>query len=136
MKTCTRDRAVPLDKAPWVNDVQQNVECLMATSNGTQSTFGRPTHDAMNGKLKLIWGPLQLNTQDAVDMVIDTPSINDGSDGKLVLIFINIEELSKAKPILHGMSNTTDPDTFMAAHHITLNGKRTSDQSRALQKKI
>ena len=125
-----------MDDAPWVNGIQQNVECLMATSNGTQSTFGRPTHDAMNGELKLIWGPLQLNTQDAVDMVMDTPIINDGSDGKLVQIFINIEEPSKPKPMLHGMSSTTDPDTFMAAHHITLNGERTSDQSRALQNKI
>ena len=90
----------------------------------------------MNGELKLVWGPLQLNTQDAVDMVMNTPIINNGSDGKLVLVFINIEEASKTKPMLHIMSNTTDPSKFMAVHHITLNGKRTSDQSRALQKRI
>ena len=38
--------------------------------------------------------------------------------------------------MLHVMSNTTDPSKFMTVHHITLNGDRTSDQSRALQKKI
>jgi len=90
----------------------------------------------MNGELKLVWGPLQLNRQDAVDMVMNTPIINNGSDGKLVLIFINIEERSKPKLMLHVMSNTTDPSKFMTVHHITLNGDRTSDQSRALQKKI
>ena len=90
----------------------------------------------MNGEIKLTTGPLQLNTQDGVDKVLNKPIINDGSNGKLVLLLINIKEPSKPKPMLHAMSNTTDESTFMAAHHITLNGVRTCDQSRALQEAI
>jgi len=29
-KSCTRNRAGRLDEAPWIYDVQQNVECLIA----------------------------------------------------------------------------------------------------------
>ena len=136
LKTCTRNRAGPLDDAPMVYGVRQNVECLMGTSNATQSAFETPIHDAMNGEIKLTTGVLGLHTQDGVDMVMNSPIINDGSNGKLVQLFISIKEPSEQKPMLHTMSSTTDPSKFMAAHNITLNGVRTSRQSTALQKKI
>ena len=133
---CTRQRAGRLDRAPWVNGDPHNVECLIATCNGYQLAFGAPIRDAMNGEIKLTTGVLGLNTQDGVDMVLDTPIINDGSNGQLVLLIINIEAPSKLKPMLHRMSNRKDKKKFMAAHHITLNSNRTSDQSMALKNMI
>ena len=135
-KTAHRNRAGPLERAPVINGVRQNVEYLIAASNGTHSAFGTPIRDNMNGEIKLTSGAIQLNTQEAVDMVMNTPIINDGSDGKLVLIFISIEEPSKLQPIIHAMSDPSDPTTFMAVHHITLNGVRTTEQSSALQEMI
>ena len=136
MKMCSRKRAGPVDRAPLVHGEQQNVECLIGVSNGCQSAFGAPTKDAMNGEIKLTTGVLGLNTQDGVDMILNTPMINDGSNGKLVLLLISIEEPSKHKPMLHAMSNRMDESTFMGAKNVTLAGNRTSDQSRALEKMI
>jgi hypothetical protein len=133
---CSRDRAGPVDRAPLVHGVQQNVECLMAAYNRCHLAFGAPTRDAMNGEIKLIQGVLGLNTQDGVDKILNTPIINDGSNGKLILLLINIEEPSKLKPIIHFSSKRMDKSTFMAAKHKTLAGNRTSDQSRALEKMI
>ena len=86
----------------------------------------------MNGEIKLTTGVLELNTQDGVDMVLNTPIINNGSNGQLVLLIINIKAPSKLKHMLHRTSNRKDKKKFMAAHHITLNGNRTSDQSMTL----
>ena len=136
MKMCSRKRAGPVDRAPLVHGEQQNVECLIGVSNGCQSAFGAPTKDAMNGEIKLTTGVLGLNTQDGVDMILNTPIINDGSNGKLVLLIITIEEPSKLKPMLHHMSKRKKKSTFMAAKHVTLAGNRTSDQSRELENEI
>ena len=59
-----------------------NVKCLIATANGYQLTFGAPIRAAMNGEIKIINGPLELNTQeqDGVDKILNTPIINDGSN--------------------------------------------------------
>lgn len=41
----------------------------------------------MNGEIKLITGPLGLNTQeqDGVDKILNTPIINDGSNNQIEL---------------------------------------------------
>ena len=85
----------------------------------------------MNGEIKLITGPLGLNTQeqDGVDKILNTPIINDGSNGKLAVLITSIEERSKLNPMLHNRSSRNDKEEFMAAKHITLNGKNTSNQS-------
>ena len=135
-KTAHRRRAGPLERAPVINGVRQNVECLIAASNGTHCAFGTPIRHNMNGEIKLTSGALQLNTQEAVDMVMNTPIINNGSDGKLVLIFTSIEVRTKVKPIMHPMSDPSDPTNFMAVHHFTLNAVRMTGQSSALQEMI
>ena len=116
--------------------MRQNVECLIAASNGNHSAFGTPITHRMNGEIKLASGAMQFNTQEAVDMVMNTPIINNGSDGKLVLVFTSIEVQTKVQPIIHPMSDPSDPTNFMAVHHFTLNGVRTTKQSSALQKMI
>ena len=136
MKTCTRERAGYLDTAPFVNGDRHLVECLIAAANGYQLTFGAPTIRAMNGEIKLVNGDLGLYTQDGVDKVLNTPIINDGSNGKLVVLLTNIEEQSKLNPMLHGRSSRTDKEKFMAAKHVTLNGKNTSNQSTGLENMI
>ena len=135
-KTAHRNRAGPLERAPVINGVRQNVECLIAASNGNHSAFGTPITHRMNGEIKLASGAMQFNTQEAVDMVMNTPIINNGSDGKLVLVFTSIEVQTKVQPIIHPMSDPSDPTNFMAVHHFTLNGVRTTKQSSALQKMI
>ena len=136
MKTCTRQRAGRLDSAPLVNGDRHLVECLIAAANGYQLTFGAPTIRAMNGEIKLVNGDLGLYTQDGVDKVLNTPIINDGSNGKLVVLITNIEEQLKLNPMLHGRSSRTDKEKFMAAKHVTLNGKNTSNQSTGLENMI
>ena len=135
-KMCSRDRAGPVDRAPLVHGVQQNVECLMAAYNRCHLAFGAPIRDNMNGEIKLIQGVLGLNTQDGIDKILNTPIINDGSNGKLVLLIITIEEPSTIKPVLHATSNRKKKSTFMAAKNKTLAGNRTSDQSRELGNEI
>ena len=85
MKTCTRERAGNLNEAPFVNGDRHNVECLITAANGYQLTFGATIRRAMNGEIKLVNGHLGLYTQDGVDKVLNTPIINDGSNGKLVV---------------------------------------------------
>ena len=136
MKTCTRERAGYLDTAPFVNGDRHLVECLIAAANGYQLTFGAPNKRAMNGEITLVNGHLRLNTQDGVDKVLNTPIINDGSNGKLAVLITSIEERSKLNPMLHNRSSRNDKEEFMAAKHITLNGKNTSNQSMGLENMI